>query len=1569
LADVFTQCGHTVEFIRTHDTGSVWWDDCKELAKVWPSTAIGAATYDYIIEMDNLLLSEEARKKYNAKHIWFFREPPILHDIEGSLYPISLPKRNLKGISTIWIYEELSSSDDIQYLELLTRIPVQRLPFLWSPLAVEVYKKEIGSPEWHTSSPTFWSIHICETNRNSASNSTIPLLIVREIRKKSATDLNPIIKIHNAETIKDSEFFQKNVLAHVFSDSAPLTPQMVGRQRIVDFSTEANSILIAHLRFIPIRPYILDALWCGIPIIHNSPLLKDIYPAGYYSNNSIHEGRLAFERVTKNAGELNVVRRKVLEKFSPMSSSVKEAWSGALAAVGTGAGAGAGASVEASPAAPAAPATSVAPAAPAAPAAPVTPLAPVTSESKDKPTVRIGFCDMWSEFNASYNMFTLMLENLGRVSVIGTEVVRGDEPIDILLFGPFGNSWEQVNSRIPKIHYTGENSPPVVRDDVKLNLGFMRIDHPLYIRLPLWMLEIDWFNADVERIRNPKPIPLERCCRTYSDELSRKTKFCAFVVTNPCQPMRNEAFHWMNSYKPVDSAGRLFNTMGNAIFAGLGGGGGELKKLEFLKDYKFCLSYENNSSPGYTTEKLLHAKAAGCIPIYWGDPEVAKDFNMEGVINANDFTSKKELIEAVKKVDESDSEYMRKFSVPLLDMPRLEAACSTMQLVVSAMLRLAGASASAPAPLTSAEQPTSSSNTLFLTCVNVRFLPSLVSFVAGISEHIKKFPSMSCRVYFMNDVPESAVEEFRSTYSFITALRLPSDPIQGFPDCWAPEHFFWKLWILRECVRDPSVAGRPVLYMDAGTVLCRYPYAWMNAAIHSGMAVLEDVGQDNEHWCHSEFRKALAVTAEELRTQQIWAGSLAFIAGHPLVSRVFEESYTWGQQRAVIQGPKWSGLAADSKPHGHRHDQSILSIVTQRLGVPRLPLYDFYCHISLRHTYLKGASIYTHRGTHMVHRPVTNGIDDIFVINLDRRKDRLEKFYATHPGLAERVLRMPAFDGKALKLTPALTRLFAPNDFKWKKSVMGCALSHLALWNQLVTDKPDINSYLVLEDDVVLSPTWMKAWNDSFQMLPADWDVVYLGGILPPNREAFDTTAVEKVNERIGRIKMNTFFGQRVPNRYFHFCAYSYVISKRGANKVLEVMKSRGGYWTSADHMMCNIPNILNMYFLTPLVAGCYQDSDPVYKNSLFNDYSRIDTFDSDLWNNVEEFTAEEVAAAGGGGGASGPLSISDSLMDARRVCAAAVAASVAPAAVAASVVAASVVAASVVAAERRIVSTFPLIMNVELYEYTWLKELFGKDSLSCVQLKPDEMPTDSPIIVFQTPHQAATLEVITRWASAGLGFYVLHISDEHGKDPVYFYDWPQCLGVVRNYVRSDVKENVKVVVIPLGYHWSGPEAARDALGPAARKLVWSFAGTEWHNRKDNLKLLEEVEPNILSLQNSWRSSTMLSKDDTLELLTMSKFVPCPRGGNNETFRFYEALEAGAVPILVKEEGCTLYYSFLTKWLPILVVGEWKDVPKFMREFMKNSDAYAKYSEQLLKAWKKMKEDAGASVRRVFQLA
>ena len=1588
-AEALRTKGHEVFFINVGDNKEVtWWDDVKGISANWKSVHISdldaSSKYDLSIEIGSNYLKTKERAAFN-KSVWLSRKPILYHDIEASLFPIDKPERNMDGISEIWLLRDHTTSDDVQYAELMFRLPVKVLPYLWTPSVVEFHRQEGKAPVWQQvaqmdeAKDKPWSIHICETNASSASSCNIPLFIMREIKKKSGIPLSQVIKIHNAESIKQSQFFRYNVLDHTFSDIKDMSGTFLGRQRVIDFVYDPMSIVISHFRFIEIRAYVLDCIWVGIPLVHNSKILRDLggyVELGYYNDNCILEGKTAFERITKPANATTIeqlieMRKNIISRFTPLSDSLCNEWNNAVLTV---------------------PVLTVA-ALPLPVAA--LPLPVVISSPITQAPLIVGFIDMWSEFNPEYNQFILMLREMGKHlhkgarDVIGVDATKIDK-FDLLIFGPFGENWKTVSKDIPKVHYTGENTRPIEREDVRLNLGFehKNFNDGSYLRLPLWMLYINWFQGDVDRIVNPRPIPIDRCCKVYSDELAMKNKFCAFVVTNPCQPMRNSAFQWLTNYKSVDSAGRLFNNMGDKIFAGLGGGGGEMKKLEFLKDYKFCLAYENASSPGYTTEKLLHAKAAGCIPIYWGDPKVDRDFDSSGFIDARNVLTSGELVRLVQEVDVNNSEWMRKFNKPALDEVRRDQTRRTLaecakrmwSLVLKDNSEFEGVpimightedlvASSAPLPL--AKTKACIEDTIFMTACNAKFLPSLQIMLQMLKGQEKDIRVV---VYFMADIPTGVEQKLIEAFPFIEVRRFPTEVPTDFQDLWAPEHFAWKIWLLKEAANNAAFSGKIIFYMDAGATMVRWPQGWMDAICEHGFCVLQDSREFNKYRCHFPFIKAMQVTPEELEANQIWAGSMGFISGHPLSTKILNEAWTWAQNRKVIAGMKWTGQNMDGHYIGHRHDQSILSILCKRHHSPAYPLDEVYCDVSLHNTFTKGRSLYVHRGMFKVHEPITAGIDEAWIINLDRRADRLKKFNEGHKDLESRLMRLSAFEGTKLSLTPNIARLFKPHDFNWKKAVMGCAMSHLALWVNLAAERPEINTYLILEDDARLDPKWRTAWEKAEQekAFPEDWDVIYLGGVLPPNRQGFEDMCVEMVNDCVGRIRKNTIFGQNPPNRYFHFCAYAYVLTKKGAQKIIEVLKAKDGYWTSADHMICNIAEFLNIYFLHPLVAGCYQDDDPVYQKSLFNDFSRLDNFDSDLWNNKEHFAKEDVAKILDG---AAPLDILGALEDARDF-----QNKVGPVVEAKETKETKETTAKPIplvetSSKRRIVSIGHKTDSSIWHEYAWLKQLLFENagiSMNVETLGLDAPPPkDEPIVFVQRPHGESTRKVLMRWTAMGAKFYILHLSDEYGTDPVDFYDWPSCLGVLRNYVRPDVKDKDHIRILPLGFHWAitnGLPASRTPR-PPFREYVWSFIGTGWNGRKEKLEPLQSlpVEKRCVLLED-WNSPKMLGREETLSVLLNSWCIPCPSGQNSETYRFYEALEAGAIPILTKGDVTDEYLQFLQRWLPLLVAENWGHAAQLVYTLKSKPEAYEQYRTNLLNAWENMKNDIRGFVKVVYRV-
>ena len=146
--------------------------------------------------------------------------------------------------------------------------------------------------------------------------------------------------------------------------------------------------------------------------------------------------------------------------------------------------------------------------------------------------------------------------------------------------------------------------------------------------------------------------------RQFPDDrtlLSRK--FCSFVVSNSFgNPIRKKFFDALSKYKTVDSGGRYLNNVGGPV----------PDKLEFCRGYKFNIAFENSSSLGYTTEKIVQAYAACSVPIYFGNPNVASDFLPDSMIYVRDERDIERAVREVVRLDNDDAAYLAKCKAPCL---------------------------------------------------------------------------------------------------------------------------------------------------------------------------------------------------------------------------------------------------------------------------------------------------------------------------------------------------------------------------------------------------------------------------------------------------------------------------------------------------------------------------------------------------------------------------------------------------------------------------------------------------------------------------------------------------------------------------------------------------------------------------------------------------------------------------------------------------------------------------------------------------------------------------------------
>ena len=94
------------------------------------------------------------------------------------------------------------------------------------------------------------------------------------------------------------------------------------------------------------------------------------------------------------------------------------------------------------------------------------------------------------------------------------------------------------------------------------------------------------------------------------------------------------------------------------------GRGDQKWKINFLKKYKFNICFENSSTPGYVTEKIIQSMYVNSIPIYWGDKLIERDFNTKSFLNYHDYENDDVFIEKIINLHSNNDEYENMIKEP-----------------------------------------------------------------------------------------------------------------------------------------------------------------------------------------------------------------------------------------------------------------------------------------------------------------------------------------------------------------------------------------------------------------------------------------------------------------------------------------------------------------------------------------------------------------------------------------------------------------------------------------------------------------------------------------------------------------------------------------------------------------------------------------------------------------------------------------------------------------------------------------------------------------------------------------
>jgi glycosyl transferase family 25 len=169
-----------------------------------------------------------------------------------------------------------------------------------------------------------------------------------------------------------------------------------------------------------------------------------------------------------------------------------------------------------------------------------------------------------------------------------------------------------------------------------------------------------------------------------------------------------------------------------------------------------------------------------------------------------------------------------------------------------------------------------------------------------------------------------------------------------------------------------------------------------------------------------------------------------------------------------------------------------------------------------------------------------------FVINLKRRRDRLDLFQSRCPYQDVEVIH--GFDGKNPCMESKKERKIFDNlPLRLQPGARGVWISHLRIWKRIVDQC--IPSAMIFEDDAIFNTNFLNIMGSALKVLPND-GITYIGGRFHPNFTIPEDYSI-KVNEYICQSNLSKF-----NNVYHERTIHGYIINYKLAKLFIEIFNN-----------------------------------------------------------------------------------------------------------------------------------------------------------------------------------------------------------------------------------------------------------------------------------------------------------------------------------------------------------------------------------------------------------------------------
>nr|WP_309774078.1 DUF2827 family protein [Caballeronia sp. LZ025] len=206
----------------------------------------------------------------------------------------------------IWMIPQVANIS-APYFEVLRRQTAQVVPFIWSPMFLNVRTAGLPNSGEYQAKSGPRRLSVMEPNINVVKFCFYPALIAELAYRERPNDIE-LLQVTNAQSIATNckEFIAlMNQLDIVRNHKAVF----LGRFETPGYLAHHTDIVVSHQWENPLNYFYLEVCWQGYPLVHNATLCTDL--GYYYQANDVSEGaRRVIEAIDHHDSQLTQYRDK-----------------------------------------------------------------------------------------------------------------------------------------------------------------------------------------------------------------------------------------------------------------------------------------------------------------------------------------------------------------------------------------------------------------------------------------------------------------------------------------------------------------------------------------------------------------------------------------------------------------------------------------------------------------------------------------------------------------------------------------------------------------------------------------------------------------------------------------------------------------------------------------------------------------------------------------------------------------------------------------------------------------------------------------------------------------------------------------------------------------------------------------------------------------------------------------------------------------------------------------------------------------------------------------------------------